>query len=114
MDKNNYLIKLLLDNKTKPNLLKYTLEELVNMYLEFIETCSDNNIYKILLEKEYTQKTIDILNSIFYNKLFVNNKNMILGVLISNQLDDDNEKKKILIIYMNYGKKYQLLMDMEK
>lgn len=93
-NKDNCLIKLLLENKTKPNLLKYTLEQLTQIYLEFIE----NNIgNKLFLEKEYSSKTIDIINSISYDIGQVEN-DKIKNFVFSDELE--NVKKKFLINYI--------------
>ena len=96
-NKDNCLIKLLLETKTKPNFTKYTLEKLIQMYLEFIE--NKNNICdKLFLEKEYSKKTIDILNSICYDVESVENLK-IYNLIFSNE--HEFVKKKILINCLN-------------
>lgn len=100
MDKNinrdNCLIKLLLETKIKPNLSKYALEELTQMYLEFIENINNLN-NKLFLEKKYSKKTIDIINLICYNIDSVENEK-IQNLVFSNE--PEYVKKKILINYL--------------
>lgn len=96
INQDNCLLKLLLETKTKPNLSKHALEELIQMYLEFSENKNNLN-NKLFLEKEYSKKTIDIINSICYNIDSVESEK-IQNLVFSNQLDD--VKKKILINYI--------------
>lgn len=98
INKDNCLIKLLLETKTKPNFSKYTLEKLTHMYLEFIEN-KNNFSNKLFLEKEYSEKTIDILNSICYDFESVENQK-IQNLILTNELAYEYEKKKILIDYL--------------
>lgn len=96
----NCLIKLLLDTKTKPNLSKYTLEQLTQMYLEFIEIENKNNINKLYLEKEYSQKTIDLLNSIWNDTEILENKKNKKNQNLMFLNESDDVKKKFLINYI--------------
>jgi len=97
LNKNNYLIKLLLETKTKPNFSKYTLEQLTQMYLEFIK--NKNNISNnLFLEKEYSKKTINIINSICFDIESVENQK-IQNLILENEVE--YLKKKILINYLN-------------